>query len=598
MASFHETDADAHPAVPLVGSWEWDFATGSVTWSDGLFRLLGFDPGEVAPTYSTFMDMLHPEDRELVAARTTAARDFGEGLDMEFRIVHRDGEPRWVANKGEVFKGRSGHPEWAAGTLFDISHIRQAQSELSAREERYRALVSLNSIGEWRATPDGQQLECRFWSEFTGQSPEESQNHGWLSAVHRDDVSWVTGIYFEALQLGSSTTSSFRVRHHSGEYRWCLSKMLPLKNRDGSIREWIGAIEDVNQRYLSEELLQLDAERRGLALEAARMVAWDYDLASRRVQRSDNAFSILGAGSGPVDEVRNWVHPDDVDRVLAALARTEETGVPYDVEYRLNDRERPARWVRGRGKLLRNVKNGPDRVVGITFDITAQKEAERRDAQLTERLSDVESRYRALAAIAGDLVWTASTDGKLTPSPEWGAFTGQSSQEMNGWGWLKAVHPADREGTREALQCQAFSKRIEAVQYRLRTTKGDYVWVNSRAAPVVEPDGVIRQWIGVCQQLPRTSSADPGDVKASAVCTQQLISGAQVRASRGLLNWSVRQLAVASKVSVSTIRRIEDADGVPENREFGNIARLRSTFESAGVEFLATADGKGGVKLA
>lgn len=597
MTFIFDTDADTRSAVPLVGNWEWDFATGSVTWSEGLYRLLGFQPNEIAPGLSTFLEMLHPDDRDMVVTRTSAAKDLGEDLDMEFRILRRDGELRWVANKGEVFKGRSGRPEWAAGTLFDISRIRQAQDELSAREERYRALVSLNSIGEWRATPDGQQLECRFWSEFTGQQPDESQNHGWLSAVHPDDVSWVAGIYFEALQLGSSTTSSYRVRHHSGEYRWCVSKMVPLKNRDGSIREWIGAIEDVNQRYLSEELFQLEAERRGLALEAARMVAWDYDLASRRVQRSENASAILGAGSGPVEELKNWVHPDDVERVFAALARTEETGVPYDVEYRLNDQDGRTRWVRGRGKLLRNVRNGPHRVVGITFDITAHKEAEREKARLAEQLSLVEARYGALTTIAGDFVWTASTDGKLFACPGWGAFTGQSAPEMNGWGWLNVVHPADRERTREALQRQVLSKRIESIRYRLRTAAGDYVWVNSKAAPILERDGAIRQWIGVCQQVAQAAPPAPDETMAP-VCTQHLMSGAQVRASRGLLNWSVRQLADASKVSVSTIRRIEDADGVPENRELGNIARLRATFEAAGVAFLATADGKGGVKLA
>ena len=124
MAPFDETaaaDAQDVAAVPLVGNWEWDFATGLVTWSDGLFRLLGLHPGEVSPCFATFLEMLHPDDRETVAARMATAKSLGHGLDMEFRILCRDGTVRWVANKGELYLDRSGVPSWAAGTLFDIS---------------------------------------------------------------------------------------------------------------------------------------------------------------------------------------------------------------------------------------------------------------------------------------------------------------------------------------------------------------------------------------------------------------------------------------------------------------------------------------------
>jgi PAS domain S-box-containing protein len=591
-------DHRGEAAVPLVGNWEWDFASGSLTWSDGCYRLLGLAPGKVTPRLATFLDMVHPDDRETVAARTAAARKRGQDLDMEFRTLASDGTSRWVANKGEIFLDRMGKPEWAAGTLFDITRIRQAQSDLSAREERYHALVTLNSIGEWRATPDGQQLECRFWCEFTGQTQGASQNHGWLSAVHPDDVSWVKGIYFEALQIGSSMTSSFRVRHHSGEYRWCLSKMLPLKDCNGRVREWIGAIEDIDQRRQSEDRALLEVERRGLALEAARMVAWDYDTATRHIFRSEHAEEILGAGCGPVDDLERWIHIDDVQRVYAALRKTEEAGEPYDVEYRLKDRDGRARWVRGRGKLLRNVQNGPDRVVGITFDVTAHKEAERGLQRLSEMLAALEARHAALVSIAGDIVWTASVDGKLVDSPQWGALTGQAPGDMCGWGWLNVVHPADRERTREALQRQASSNGTESIHYRLRRPDGTYLWVSSCGTPARDQDDKIREWIGICHCLSDVALPEQSLPHVPAVRSRNLIGGAQVRASRGLLNWSVRELATASGVSVSTIRRIEEADGVPENRDLRNIARLRDTLEAAGVGFLVASDGKGGVKLA
>jgi PAS fold len=47
----------------LFGTWDWDFASGAVTWSDGSFRLLGYEPGSVEPSYQRFLACMHPEDR-------------------------------------------------------------------------------------------------------------------------------------------------------------------------------------------------------------------------------------------------------------------------------------------------------------------------------------------------------------------------------------------------------------------------------------------------------------------------------------------------------------------------------------------------------
>ncbi|WP_460447849.1 PAS domain-containing protein [Alsobacter sp. SYSU BS001988] len=315
----------------LVGTWEWDFGTGHVTWSDGLYGLLGLKPGEMPARLESFMERVHPEDRPRVQASTDAAKTRGEPLDSEFRIIRADGEVRWIAAKGEIFCDGAGKPAWAAGALFDVTHIREAQRDLAAREERYRALATLNSVGEWRGTSTGEQIECRFWSEFTGQDPEDYQDHGWLAAIHPGDVEWIKGIYFDALELGASAVWSFRVRHHSGQYRWCQSKMLPLKDGQGEIREWIGSIEDIHDRREAEEQARTEGERSRLALEAARMVTWDYDLQTQFVTRSENGAEILGIGSGDVSETEHYVHPDDRQRVMDALRCIQDTGSPLRI---------------------------------------------------------------------------------------------------------------------------------------------------------------------------------------------------------------------------------------------------------------------------
>jgi PAS domain S-box-containing protein len=592
--------------IALVGNWEWDFASGDVTWSDGVFRLLGLEPREMPANLDSFMRWVHPEDVMRVRARTDEAASCGESLDFEFRVIRADKMIRWIASKGEIFRDGAGKPAWAAGTLFDVTGIREAQRELEAREERYRALATLNTVGEWRATPGGEQIECRFWSAFTGQDQEQLRDHGWLSAVHPDDVEWIKGIYFDALELGTSAVWSFRVRHHSGHFRRCQSKMLPLKDEQSNIREWIGTIEDIHERREAEEQARTEGVRSRLALEAARMVTWDYDLQTRKVIRSDNSMQIIGIGSGDLSETENYIHPDDRQRVMYALGWTEDTGEPFDVAYRLKSQALRTRWVRARGKLLHDPQNGTRRIVGITFDITTQKEAEADHARARDQLVIVAARLAALSTLAGELVWIASPEGMLEESCGWHEFTGQSPLEMKGWGWLKALHPADRERIREAVLTQPGAKRTEG-DYRLRTRTGEYVWVHSRGVAVASSDGRIVEWIGVVERRSLGPVSCEDDVKRPGRCDdsrstgeldRQVVGGAQIRAARGLVNWSVRELSDASGVSASTIRRIELEVGYPENRDHGKLCMLRSALEGAGVVFLCSADGRGGVKLA
>jgi transcriptional regulator with XRE-family HTH domain len=75
-----------------------------------------------------------------------------------------------------------------------------------------------------------------------------------------------------------------------------------------------------------------------------------------------------------------------------------------------------------------------------------------------------------------------------------------------------------------------------------------------------------------------------------------LIAGYHVRAARAILNWSVRDLAEASGVSSSTIRRIEDDKGIPENRDLSKLQNIRETLETARIEFTPAPDGKVGLR--
>jgi PAS domain S-box-containing protein len=581
------------------GHWEWDFTTGGVTWSDGMFRVLGLEPGSVAASYDLFVSIVHPEDRASRIAGGSVAVTQGQTIDSEFRILQPHGAVRWVANKGEVFRDAAGKPSWAAGVLIDITNIREAQLQLSAREERYRALAMANSIGEWRATSQGNAVEAQCWANFTGCPVEDCLGRGWLNAVHPKDVAAVEYGWDEAVRIGSYFEMSFRLRHRSGEYRWVLCKAVPITREDGPAREWVGTAEDIQARRETGELLRVHEERLRLARFEGPMATWDFNLDTGQITRSDNAQDVLGIGSETVEEFQNSIHPDDRPKIQELVRATRQSGNAFSAEYRRIRQDGGITWLRSRVRVVPSAYGGADHVIGITFNVTSQKKAESDRQETKSALRQLNARLCALMRAAGDFVWTVGPDGKVSDIPEWRAFTGQSFEQVQGWGWLSAVHPADRERTREAVQRILDTRTGSSYEYRIRDRSGEYHWFKSSISPVLNEEGTPVEWIGVCQRITgpvhehEGSFTHPGQAVLRPRADDPLMPW-QVRAARGILGWSVRELAELSGVSVSTIRRVEDG----QSHDSRLLLTIRSTLEQAGIEFRAASGGGPAVRPA
>jgi PAS domain S-box-containing protein len=103
-----------------IGSWEWSIVENRVAWSDELFRIYGLEPGPKV-TYGSYLDHIHPDDRELVRETVRQARDDAGPFSFDHRVVRPDGTVRWVHGRGRVILDASGKPTRMVGTSQDIT---------------------------------------------------------------------------------------------------------------------------------------------------------------------------------------------------------------------------------------------------------------------------------------------------------------------------------------------------------------------------------------------------------------------------------------------------------------------------------------------
>ena len=137
--------------------------------------------------------------------------------------------------------------------------------------------------------------------------------------------------------------------------------------------------------------LERNRLRIGLAIDAAGVGGWDWDLTTGVLEWDDRLLDVFGVErhrfGATVEAFRALVHPDDVDRVTAALQRAVDTGGLFDAEYRVVRPDGRQRWVRGRGRALCDPTGRPVRVVGAAYDTTDVHEGDARVARVLESMS-------------------------------------------------------------------------------------------------------------------------------------------------------------------------------------------------------------------
>lgn len=357
----------------------------------GIEQLTGLTAEEWLADANSWEALLHPDDRDTVLAAWSSTAERGRSFEMEYRMVRADGSTVWV--RDQAVSVRRGDRFYAEGVFVDVTERREAEQALREAEGRFRTLVEqLPAITYIEDPTSGENLYISPQIEdLLGYSPEEwvGDSSLWEERLHPDDHDWV--VSSNAAETGDEWSVDYRAIARDGHVVWLHNDARLVRGDGGAPLYWQGITFDITERKVAEERLREAEERyRGLVEQLPVAVYTDaVDEVSTALYVSPKYEQLTGYT--PEQRLLDpglWVrmlHPDDRERVLAESARTNETGEPFDTEYRVVRADGQVAWLHDHAMLV-EAPGGKHIWQGVLQDVTERRQAEdalsRRDAIL------------------------------------------------------------------------------------------------------------------------------------------------------------------------------------------------------------------------
>jgi PAS domain S-box-containing protein len=197
-----------------------------------------------------------------------------------------------------------------------------------------------------------------------------------------------------------------------------------------------------------------------------------------------------------LDKVTGWnwtafVHPGDVEGILAKWRACLATGEVFEYETRVRRANGEYRWMFHRKVPLRDANGNIVKWFGSSLDIEERKTAE-------EKLRRSERDLHSIIETIPTMVWSAAPDGHVDFfNPRWLDYTGLSPDQSRDWKWTAAIHPDDFSRLTDAWQSILVSGEPGETEARLRRFDGAYRWFLFRASPLRDESGNIVKWYGI-----------------------------------------------------------------------------------------------------
>ncbi|EEF58041.1 PAS domain S-box protein [Pedosphaera parvula] len=233
-----------------------------IEWNAGAQRMKGYTAEQILGQH--FSQFYPPEDIALHRPENALAKAEAEGrFEDEGWLMRRDGSRFWANAVITALHDKSGKLVCFSKLVRDATERRRAEEESRKREARFRELADAMPQIVWSTRSNGEvDYVNRKWFEYTGLTAEQTYiSQGWTGNVHPEDKELLVQVVHKALKTNAPFQLEKRIRSVTGEYRWHLSRGVPVKDEAGQVVRWFATSTDIEDQKRIEHDLERAREQ-------------------------------------------------------------------------------------------------------------------------------------------------------------------------------------------------------------------------------------------------------------------------------------------------------------------------------------------------
>jgi PAS domain S-box-containing protein len=241
-----------------MASWEWHVQSGRVVWNEQHFRMLGYAPDEVVPSYQAWQERLHPDDaaaaETVIRSSMTERRAYVAG----FRTLWPDGTIRYLEARGDFEYDMLGQPLRCYGVMLDITERMLIHESLEESEQRFRDIVATSADWIWEINAEGVYVFASpSVTQALGYTPDEILGHTAFDLMPAPESERVRNQFMTTLHQGAHFRDLENAcLHKDGTLRYMLTSGAPFYDNKGQLKGYRGVDKDITERKRADEVLR------------------------------------------------------------------------------------------------------------------------------------------------------------------------------------------------------------------------------------------------------------------------------------------------------------------------------------------------------
>lgn len=483
--------------IAHIGTWDWNVQTNELYWTDEIYRIFELDPKLFKPSYTTFLEIIHQEDRKLLEEAVHDAVANNKPYELVHRLETQPGKIKYVIEKGVCHYDENGNPTHMIGTVRDITDVEYTKKRLEEAQ-------NLAQIGTWEYNSVTHEFisSGQMYSIYDLDSNENLITIDYLiNHVHPDDKSLVIETPNKAAQDRESYFMEYRIITDSNRMKYVSGRGYAEYNSNGEVIKLLGSVQDITK----EKVLQNNLLNYYATLENSLSAIFSNDFDAKIKYANPAAVKMWGYSSltEMLEEkpyAYNYWHPDDACKVNDCVNSVLTHGFYNQEEpYRAIKKNGEIAFIKFKLSLIRDVNNNPSSMTGSFYDLTEElkikKEIEESDKKLQSLLSNIDEIVYGIDFEEGDM-----TIGNLFfVSGKSKEIIGYSAEEFKSCAnlWYTLIHPDDVQSVFESTMEAINLKKSVIRAYRMKHgLSGEYRWFEDKFTPDFDRDGNLKLFYG------------------------------------------------------------------------------------------------------